>query len=321
MRNPSALATRLAILATVLSAIACSDPAPTSTTDTAATGGDTTTYFDTAADQDASAGSDAKADTAGGDVAVTDSAGTDANKSDAATQDTAAADTAVADAAVADAEVADATVSDTAVADAAVPDSSVADTAAPDSSFADTAAPDTAGNDATAVDAGPAACSPGTLKRCWVECPVAYTAGCINAGLPVLIMGTQACADGQWQPCATDAACSNMGNTCSNGTKLPVTVQCTDGSAKAVGGYLCTKPLGAQCTTSYYGSWPMADCPDLCGGPDDVCNTAGEKRECVATCGSTTGPTVKGTQNCNDYCDGKFWGPCLTDDACLKLGQ
>lgn len=321
MKSPIALATRLALLLCAAAASACSDPAPASTADVAATSGDTTTSFDSAANQDASGGGDAKADTTAGDTATTDAAAADST-----TSDTTSADTAVADTAAPDTAGADATASDTATTDAAPADSSVADTTASDTTSADTATADatpadTAASDTSAVDAGPAACSPGTLKRCWVECPVAYTTGCINAGLPVLIMGTQACSDGQWQPCVVAAACSTMENTCTNGTKVPTTVQCTDGSSKSVGGYLCTKPIGAQCDTSYYGSWPMADCPDLCSGPDDVCATAGEKRECVATCGSTTGVAVKGTQNCNDYCNGKFWGPCLTDDACLKLAQ
>jgi hypothetical protein len=164
-------------------------------------------------------------------------------------------------------------------------------------------------------------CKASDKKRCWVECPEAYPSGCINAGLPVMIMGTQACADGQWQPCVTNAVCGDYKGTCTNSTKAPTTVLCTDGVSKKVGGYLCLKPIGAQCNVSYYSSWPMADCPDLCTGPDDVCTTAGEKRECTATCGSPSGPAVKGTQNCNAYCSGKFWGPCLSDDACLKMSK
>ena len=123
------------------------------------------------------------------------------------------------------------------------------------------------------------------------------------------------------QPCVTNSVCSEFKGTCANSTKAPATVLCTDGVSKKVGGYLCLKPIGAQCNVSYYSSWPMADCPDLCSGPDDVCTTAGEKRECTASCGSPSGPTVKGTQNCSDYCSGKFWGPCLSDDACLKMAQ
>ncbi len=318
MRHPTAI--RLAVLLGAGTFAACSDPAPASTADTVATSGDSTTSFDSAAGKDAGGGNDAKADTAAADGAIADAVADSAGQ-DTTSADTAKSDSAGADAAVSDTAATDTAATDTAATDTAATDTAATDTAATDTAATDSAASDTAATDAGSADVGPAECSPGTLKRCWVECPIAYVSGCINAGLPGLIMGTQACSGGQWQPCATQAVCADLGGTCSNGTKLPATVLCTDGASKDVGGYLCTKPIGAQCNTSYYGSWPMADCPDLCSGPDDVCATAGEKRDCVATCGSTTGVTVKGTQNCNDYCNGKFWGPCLTDDACLKLAQ
>ncbi len=311
MRSAKALAAQLAAVVWAAAALSCSEE--TSSTATAA---DTAGVSDTAAAFDSAGGKDSAADTSKADTGTADTGAADAGADAAADV---AADTAgdVAADAVAD------TTADVA-ADAA-PDTS-ADTAAdvaPDTA-ADVAADSSAdtGPDAAAdagADTGPAQCSDGALKRCWVECPEAYPSGCINAGLPVMIMGTQACAAGQWQPCVTNAVCSDFMGTCTNSTKAPTTVLCTDGVSKKVGGYLCLKPIGAQCNVSTYSSWPMADCPDLCAGPDDVCTTPGEKRDCTATCGSPSGPAVKGTQNCNDYCSGKFWGPCLSDDACLKM--
>lgn len=311
-----ALAARLVVFACAAAAIGCSDEATSTSTaaDTSSGASDTAAAFDSAAPKDAAA--DTGADTAtadaqsdvGADVSVDAVADSGADVAIDAKADT------VADVAV------DA-VTDTG-ADAAV--DAVADTGADAAvdAVADTGLDITADVAAdVAADTGPAQCTAGALKRCWVECPEAYPSGCINAGLPVMIMGTQACADGQWQPCVTNAVCSEFKGTCANSTKAPATVLCTDGVSKKVGGYLCLKPIGAQCNVSYYSSWPMADCPDLCSGPDDVCTTAGEKRECTATCGSPSGPAVKGTQNCNDYCSGKFWGPCLSDDACLKMSK
>lgn len=319
-----ALAARLVVLGCAAAAIGCSDEATSTSTaaDTSSGANDTAAAFDSASTKDAAA--DTGADTAAADAQGDSSA--DASVDAAADS---GADAAVDAKADAEADVAVDAVADTgadvaadAVADtgADVAADAVADTG-PDiaADVAADVAPDVAAD--VAADTGPAQCTAGALKRCWVECPEAYPSGCINAGLPVMIMGTQACADGQWQPCVTNAVCGDYKGTCTNSTKAPTTVLCTDGVSKKVGGYLCLKPIGAQCNVSYYNSWPMADCPDLCSGPDDVCTTAGEKRECTATCGSPSGPAVKGTQNCNDYCSGKFWGPCLSDDACLKMSK
>lgn len=340
MRNSTPLAARLVLFCSAAAAIGCSDPAPAGSTSADATGTtDTAATFDGSGGQDTAAGKDTTPDAVGTDAAAidavdADSSGTDATTGDAAAVDTAvvdatANDTAATDGGASDATTTDSTTTDstttdtattdTAIVDATASDTAKTDTAATDTGPADVAAADTAPVDASSQDSGPGECKAGALKRCWVECPEVYPSGCINAGLPVLIMGVQSCAAGAWQPCATNLVCSDLKGTCTNGTKKPATVQCTDGSSKNAGGYLCLKPIGAQCNTSYYGSWPMSDCPDLCAGPDDTCSSAGEKRECTTTCGSTTGPAVKGTQNCNDYCNGKFWGPCLTDDACLKL--
>lgn len=311
MKKAQALAAHAAVWALAAAAVACSEEA-TSTSTAADTAGPT----DTAATFDSAGAKDTAADAGAADV--TADAAADAAASDVAdTAGDVATDAAADTLADISADAAKDTAAD-AASDAAmdVATDSSSDTAA--DTAVDSAA-DVAADADVSADAGPAQCSAGALKRCWVECPEAYPSGCINAGLPVLIMGTQACADGQWQPCVTNAVCGDFKGSCTNSTKAATTVLCTDGVSKKVGGYLCLKPLGAQCSASFYSSWPMADCPDLCGGPDDVCTTAGEKRDCTAQCGSPSGPAVKGTQSCNDYCSGKFWGPCLSDDACLKL--
>jgi len=180
-----------------------------------------------------------------------------------------------------------------------------------DGGATDAAAADVAGSDVAA------ACKDGALKRCWVECPQVYAPECISGKIPILILGTQACAGGQWDPCATMAKCSDYATgPCQNGSKAPQTYLCTDGTSKT-GAHICTKPLGAKCNLSYYINWPLWDCPLLCAGPDDTCNSAGAKRPCEVACGAVGGPIKAGEQTCQSVCDGMYWSACQTGDACL----
>ncbi len=209
------------------------------------------------------------------------------------------------------AEVADAS-ADLVAADA------VAETAA---DVADTLAKDVAPADASpdgtsAVDASTAACKPGELKRCWVECPQTYAAGCISGQIPILIMGTHACVAGQWGDCDVKHQCGEFANgPCQNGSKAPQNYLCTDG-IPMTGAHICTKPLGANCTLSYYINWPIFDCPLVCNGPDDVCPNEGAERDCEVRCGKTTGPVAKGKQKCQNVCNGLRWNMCSTGEAC-----
>ncbi len=169
---------------------------------------------------------------------------------------------------------------------------------------------------ATPVDAGAAACKAGELKRCWVECPQTYAAGCISGQIPILIMGTQACSAGQWGACDVKHQCGEFATgACQNGSKAPQNYLCTDG-IPMTGAHICTKPLGANCTTSYYINWPIYDCLFICKGPDDVCTKDGAERECEVHCGNATGPVVKGKQKCQNVCNGLHWNMCSTGEAC-----
>jgi len=192
--------------------------------------------------------------------------------------------------------------------------------AAPDAA-ADAAADVADAKDGTAAetttpDVGPAACKAGELKRCWVECPQSYAAGCISGQIPILILGTQACSAGQWGACDVKHQCSEFANgPCQNASKAPQTYLCTDG-IPMTGAHICTKPLGANCTLSYYINWPIYDCPLMCKGPDDVCATEGAERDCEVRCGSATGPTKPGKQKCQNVCNGLHWNMCSTGEAC-----
>ena len=201
-------------------------------------------------------------------------------------------------------------------ADAAAPMDALADAAAEvvptKDAAAETAAVDTAVADAIA----PAACTPGQLKRCWVECAQSYVSTCISGQTPILIMGTQACTAGQWAACTTMAKCGDYATgPCTNGSKAPQKYLCTDGTTQT-GAHICTKPLGANCTTSYYINWPIYDCPLICKGPDDTCAKDGDERACEVHCGDVSGETKPGKQKCQNVCDGLFWNMCQTGEAC-----
>ena len=205
--------------------------------------------------------------------------------------------------------------------DAAVVDS--ADTQTAVDTIADSAAVDSAvGNDGTAmpdaapIDVAPAVCKAGELKRCWIECPQSYAAGCISGQIPILIMGTHKCTAGQWAGCDVQHQCGEFANgPCTPNSKANQSYLCTDGTAKS-GAHICTKPLGVNCALSYYINWPVYDCPLICGGPDDTCAKDGEERACEVSCGSVNGSKAIGKQKCQNVCGGLYWNMCSTGEAC-----
>jgi hypothetical protein len=159
-----------------------------------------------------------------------------------------------------------------------------------------------------------------------VECVRNITPECLTDGIPPLLMGVRGCAAGQWGDCVVNETCDNLRDACPNGAMFPTEWSCLDGSARS-GYYGCGKIFGAQCMSSYYGNWPVKDCPgDLCLGPGDACLTKDEERPCEVRCDSPQGAVKPGMQSCVEYCGpgNLAWGPCLTftgspaQEACLN---
>ncbi|MBM4346446.1 MAG: hypothetical protein FJ100_23970 [Deltaproteobacteria bacterium] len=322
-------------LAIVAALAACADPKPAATTGLpdGAGGPDSAAAeavaLDGQADNgDAGAGSGSGID---GDASADEASKPDVSAADTTTPADSAPDVGadlVADAApeVVAQEVKAETVAETSadVAADTVPAETVADVAPEVGSDAaaevadakDGAVADTVPTDAGPTDTGPSVCKPGELKRCWVECPQTYAAGCISGQIPILILGTQACTAGQWGACDVKHQCSEFANgPCQNASKASQNYLCTNG-IPMTGAHICTKPLGANCTLSYYINWPIYDCPLICKGPDDVCAAEGAERDCEVHCGSATGPTKPGKQKCQNVCDGLHWNMCSTGEAC-----
>lgn len=301
----------VATSAVAIGSIGCSSPAASS-----APGGttlpDVTSSFDAKNADGATDSGSAAADGAGVDIPEKpplDAAAADATVADAAQQDTPQSDTPQPDTLAADAAGSDGGAKDTAAADGAATDSAASDAATADSGSGDAGAGDVA-----------AVCKASELKRCWVECPQSYAAGCISGGVPILILGVQKCQAGSWGACEVGSQCADFANgPCTPNAKASDPYVCTDGTKK-VGEHLCTKPLGANCQYSYYINWPLWDCPMLCDGPDDLCTAeqVGTERACEAHCGSPTGPTVPGKQKCQDVCNANRWMQCMTGEACGK---
>ena len=310
--------------------VACSDDPPAS--NNSGGGKDTTAFLpdtSTASDTGAVVDTGGTADTGGAadTGSAADSGPTDTRPTDTggATDTGAVTDTAkpgdaggVADTGPADAGGA----TDT----GAVTDTSgAADTGATDTGPSDTggatdtgAATDTSSN----ADAGTstdvtAGCTNGALKRCWVECVQKYPAECIHGDVPPRIPGTQKCESGAWTVCSIPMQCSELATSCTNPSKKAVTQTCLDGSSKQ-GEFLCTKPLGAKCTTSFWGGYGAIDCPQLCDTTADKCPKAGEKEACSVFCDSPTGATVSGTRTCQAVCNTQVWSTCMTGDGCWK---
>lgn len=162
-------------------------------------------------------------------------------------------------------------------------------------------------------------CSDEERRRCWVECVQEYPPECIHGGTPTLILGIETCEGGQWGLCEVQDSCETVGDPCTNGSELSVNFECVGGT-EIEGAYTCFQPLGVDCQTSFYGTWPVLDCPDdLCLGVGDGCSVDGQTQGCEVHCGSPDGPTKPGMQTCINYCPGVLaWQPCLTNDACLN---
>ncbi len=171
------------------------------------------------------------------------------------------------------------------------------------------------------VPSGPT-CANGEKRRCWVECVQPYVSGCLNTGVPPLIMGIETCSSGQWGACAVHQTCdAALVGACTNPSTYATTYECMDGSSRS-GAYNCSNAMGPSCTTAYFGNWPLHDCPDdLCTTGDDLCSNPGETRPCTVHCDSPTGPVRTGSQTCWDPICGTsytIWSPCQTNDGCLN---
>jgi hypothetical protein len=160
-------------------------------------------------------------------------------------------------------------------------------------------------------------CEPGEVKRCWVECAVRYADGCVQDSIYAMVQGIQICQENNlWGDCITQESCHDLQEECQRGEDRLTMYQCLDGEQK-VSSRNCSRPLGLMCDASYYSGWGPDNCEDLCV-IGEGCPVEGQERSCEVYCSDSLETPIQGVQECGDLCDVQVWGPCRSDNMCLR---